>query len=281
MWVLWVKTNNARILVYDIETAPALGLFFGRPYEVNIAKIIQQEYVFGFAWQFVGEKKVHTCYIWDYPAYTKPMKFTGGNLQAVLDQLNERIVLGSKLVVQKWADLVSGSHILVGHNSDSFDYRQMHGRVMQFKLEPIIKPQQVDTKKLAKRLGYYESNKLDDLSKRYNHGGKLDHEGIEMWWKCMNGDKKAQAHMVKYNKIDVVKTRELYEDFRPYDERHPNVAIITDQPDVCKVCGLNKGFTSAGYKYTTTTKYRYWVCKNCHHKNRGRKSEKIEKSEYV
>ena len=278
-----MKNTNARILVYDIETAPALGLFFGKPYEVNIAKIIQQEFILGFAWQWVGESKVSTCYIWDFFGYNKPVKFKGNTLAEVLEAHNERIQAGSKEVVRKWCELVNESQILVGHNSDSFDYRQMHGRVMQHKLPPIPKPQQVDTKKLAKRLGYYESNKLDDLSKRFNHGGKLDHEGIEMWWKCMNGDKKAQRHMVKYNKIDVVKTRELYEDFKPYDERHPNMANIADRPEACRLGCEGYGFVSAGWKYTRTGKYRRWKCKNemCSAYNQGRKMEKGEKPEYV
>lgn len=66
-------------LFYDIETAPALGLYFGRPYDVNIAKNIQREYVFGFAWQWNDRKKVESCYIWDFPEYNKPIKFTGNN----------------------------------------------------------------------------------------------------------------------------------------------------------------------------------------------------------
>lgn len=251
-----------RILIYDIETAPAIGLFFGKPYEVNIAKIIQQEYVFGFAWQWLGEKKIHTCYIWDFFRYTK-------------DPTN------SIEVIKKWAELVKEADIIVGHNSDQFDYRQMHGRIVQFKLPPIPKPQQVDTKKLAKRLGYYESNKLDDLSKRFGHGGKLDHEGIELWWKCMNGEKKAQKHMVAYNKVDVEKTRQLYQDFMPYDERHPNMANIAGRPESCPRCGGEKGFLAQGFRMTKTARYRRWQCKACGSYVSERNAEKGERIKYV
>lgn len=276
-----MSLDKVRLLCYDIETSPAIGLYWGRPYEVNIAKTIQHEYVFGFAWKWLGEKKVHTCYIWDFEAYTKPVRFKGHNLASVLEQLDERITAGSKEVLKKWAELATEAQILVGHNSDSFDYKQMNGRLMQYKLPPIPKPLSVDTKKLAKRLGYYDSNKLDDLSKRFNHGGKLDHEGIEMWWKCMNGEVKAQKHMVAYNKVDVEKTMQLYLDFRPYDESHPNMANIADMPDTCRICTENYGFRSSGFKYTRTGRYRRWQCKNCFAYNRGRTTEKTEKVEFV
>ena len=278
-----MQNKNARVLVYDIETAAAIGLFFGKTYDANIAMTVQHEYVMGFAWQWLGESKVNTCYIWDFYGYNKPIKPKDMFLSSVLEAWDERIQAGSKEVVRKWCELVKEAQIIVGHNSDQFDYRQMNGRVMQHKLPPIPKPLQVDTKKIAKRVGYYQSNKLDDLSKRFNHGGKLQHDGIEMWWKCMNGDKKAQRHMVKYNKIDVIKTRELYEDFKPYDERHPNMANLEDRPDACRLGCEGFGFVSAGWKYTRTGKYRRWQCKNdeCRAYNAGRKMEKGEKPEMV
>lgn len=258
------KKPTARILIYDIETCFAIGLFFGRRYEVNIAKIIKDEHLFGFAYQWLGEKKIHTNYIWDYPGFDKPLKPKVMNLEGFLAALEERVRTYEAKVVQHWADRVKEADILIGHNSDSFDYRQMHGRIMQHKLNPIPKPQQVDTKKLAKRLGYYESNKLDDLSKRFKNGGKLSHEGIELWWKCLNNDIKARKHMVKYNKVDVEKTTKLYLDFRPYDERHPNMKQIAGRPTDCAVSGcIDPGFTAEGLKHTKTASYQRWKCKRC------------------
>lgn len=273
--------GKSRTLVYDIETCFAIGVYFGRTYDVNIAKTILPEHLFGFAWQWLGEKKIRTCYIWDFPEFNKPLKFKGGNLESVLEQLKERQDLGSKLVAEKWSELVLNSDILVGHNSDQFDYRQMHGRIVEYGLPPIPKPQQVDTKKIAKRLGYYDSNSLDNLSKRFGHGGKLSHEGIEMWWKCMNGDTKAQKHMVKYNKVDVKKTTDLYLKFRPYDDRHPNIANIEGRPDACPKCGVEGLLWAQGVRYTKTGQYRRWQCKACGSYVSERKQEKTDRPQYV
>lgn len=261
--------TQPRVLIYDIETAPAIGLFFGKPYEVNISKIIQQEYVFGFAWQWLGETKIHTCYIWDFKSFKKNRNFLlGWNIDETQ-------------VVAEWAKQVSSADIIVGHNSDQFDYRQMHGRVVQHKLPPIPKPQTVDTKKLAKRLGYYESNSLDNLSKRFGNGGKLKHEGIELWWKCMNGDEKAMKHMVRYNGVDVKKTTKLYLDFRPYDDRHPNMANIIGRPEACPKCGVEGIMLAQGWRLTKTGRYRRWQCKNCGSYVSERKAEKLEKPRFV
>ena len=89
--------------------------------------------------------------------------------------------------------------------------------------------------------------------------------------------------MVKYNKIDIVKTMDLYNDFKPYDDRHPNMANIADRPEICRLGCEGYGFISAGWKYTRTGKYRRWQCKNdeCRTYNAGRKMEKTEKPEYV
>jgi DNA polymerase elongation subunit (family B) len=263
-----MSQKTTRILTYDIETAPAIGLFFGKPYDVRIAKIIQHEYVFGFAYKWMHEKKIRTCYIWDFPLYkTDPTNCVE--------------------VIKKWAELASSADIILGHNSDQFDYRQMHGRLMLYKIPPIAKPLMVDTKKLQKKISYEPSYKLDDLAQKYGIGRKQKHDGIDLWWDCMAilGFKKAvvkrQKEMVSYNKRDTLITELLYLDQRSYAENHPNIANIEGRPDACPRCGAEGMMISAGYKYTTTGRYRWWQCKECGRKSRGRKAEKTEKPNYV
>lgn len=270
--------NQAKVLIYDIETAPALGLFFGKPYDVNIAKIVQHEYVFGFAYKWSHEKRIRTCYIWDFPSFHKRIKPTSPTLAAFLKAEDVRLSAASKEVLAVWAQLATESNVLLGHNSDQFDYKQMHGRLMQYNLPPIPKPLFVDTKKAAKQLGYYPSNKLDDLVQRFGLGKKLPHNdypnAIDLWWDCMNDITKAKKHMVAYNKVDVEVTERLYERFRPYMHNHPHMGNLTGQPDACKHCGKNEGFVGNGYDYTKTGKFRRFQCKACRGNNRSRKGEK-------
>lgn len=245
-----------RILIYDIETAPAIGLFFGKPYDVNIAKIVQHEYVFGFAYKWLGEEEVHSCYIWDFPKYGQdPKSLTGWTNN-------------SKEVVKAWSDLVKQSDILVGHNSDQFDYKQMFGRLPQYKIPPIPKPQTVDTKKAAKQIGYYPSNSLDNLARMFGLGHKLPHNDypnkIDLWWDCMNNKLRAKKHMVAYNVVDVEVTERLYLRFKPYMTNHPNMKQISGRPTDCAVGGCkDPGFWSQGLRHTKTASYHRWQCKKC------------------
>lgn len=251
----------AKILVYDIETAPAIGLFFGKTWDTSIAKVIQHEYVFGFAYKWVGERSVKSCYIWDFDDYHKDRK----------DPTN---------VLKRWSQLVSAADVIVGHNSDSFDYKQMFGRLVQYNLPPVAKPQTADTKKMAKQIGYYPSNKLDDLSERFGYGNKMHHQGIDLWWDCMQDEMKAKRKMVAYNKRDVELTEKLYLKFRPYSQTHPNMAVIDDRPGACPKCGKEGQMIGAGIIYSSVPKQR-WQCKSCGAYSRSRRTSPGIRSDYV
>lgn len=255
------NSGKVKTLIYDIETAYNVGAYFGRGYEANIAKVIQKGYVLGFAYKFLDEKKIHTCYIWDFPLYKKDPK----------NDIN---------VIKKWIELVEQTHILVGWNSDRFDNRVMYGRLLIHKLPPLAMPQNFDVMKAVKRLAAFDSYKLDDVSESLGHGNKLKTD-IDLWVDCIMGDKKAQKRMVRYNKRDVQVTELDYIDIAPHSKQHPNVANISNQPDVCKWCGENEGFVSNGNDYTKTGTYKRWQCKNCRGNNRSQKGEKNEKPRYV
>jgi len=214
--------ETPKTITYDIETMFNIGTFFGRPYDVNIGKIIQKGYVLGFAWKYLDKKKIHTCYIWDFPLYKKDPK---NDIE----------------VIKKWRELMLDSQIVVGHNSDKFDNRVMYGRMMIHKLPPLALPLSVDTYKAAKKLAAYDSYKLDDISESFGYGNKIK-TSIELWFDCMMGDQKAQKQMVKYNKRDVEVTEKVYLHLKPHITNHPNMATLQGTPDVCRSCGLNVGF---------------------------------------
>ena len=247
---------KSSIMIYDLESTPHMGLYFGRAYDVNIAKTVKTGYVMGFAWKFLGEKKAHSCYIWDFPLYKKQPR---NDIE----------------VIKKWVELVQKSSVLVGHNSDSFDNKVMMGRVMVHKLPPIALPQTVDTKKAIKRIARFDSNKLDDLGEMFGIGRKIKTD-IDLWWDCMQGVKKAQALMVEYNKQDVYLTEELYLLERSYMVNHPNMANIEDRPNACPKCLAEDGFWAQGFRITKTAKYRRFQCKSCgsYVSNRGKSPER-------
>lgn len=230
-----------QFIVYDIETAPRVGLFFGNTWNANIAKVTDEGYVMGFSWKPIG-KSVKSCYIWDFKLYKK-------------DPTNDIEV------VKKWIE-IAGGNIMIGHNSRSFDDKVMMARVIKHRLpqpEPFIT---IDTKADLKRVSRNDSNKLDDLGENYGIGRKKDTGGIELWHECMKGDKKAQAKMVRYCEQDVKLTEKLYKHIKPYI-KNPAMNVIQDNPTGCPNCGVSGNMQRRGYKYTATQKYQLYWCKAC------------------
>lgn len=250
-----------RIVTLDIETSPRIGLFFGSTYKPNIGKVIQESHVFGFSWKPLG-RKVQSCYIWDFPLYKK-------------DPTNDIEV------VKKWLEVVSNHHIVVGQNSRQFDDKVMMGRVIVHQLPPPSPFASVDTMADTKRVARYDSNRLDDVAKQYGFGGKAETGGIELWWACLQGDKKAQNKMVKYCERDVILTEKRYLRELPYYKTHPSLSLIRGHMEACPRCGGYK-LQSRGYSYTTSNKYQRFQCQTCGRWSRKRLAEFTpNKVEYV
>lgn len=258
---------NIMKITLDIETSPRVGLFFGNTYKAQVAKSVQESYVFGFSWKLY-HKKVQSCYIWDFARYKK-------------DPTNDIEV------VKKYIEVATAAGIIIGQNSRSFDDKVMMGRIIIHDLDPPTPFQTIDTKSELQGVARYDQNGLDYVSKLYGHGGKHETGGIDLWWECMDipgfkkGNPLMQRKMVRYCENDVVKTEKKYDrEFRFY-KRHPNMNLITGQTDACPKCGVAAGFTLHGSYFTSTSEFKVWRCSNCGSHPRSRVSEKVEKSRLV
>lgn len=249
------------MIVLDIETSARVGLFFGNTYKASIAKVVQDMYVFGFSWKPLG-KKVRSCYVWDFPLYKK-------------DPRND------VEVIKKWIEVVSEAQVVIGHNSRSFDDKVMMGRVIHHQLPPPLPFATIDTKADLTRVSKNDSNKLDDLGNNYGYGRKQSTGGIDLWWDCMLGEKKAMKKMVSYCERDVKLTEKVYFHERPYI-KHPNLNVINNRPDSCPRCGKD-GTMNAGMKYkaTNTNLYQYYRCKECGGMAKARLAEYKQTEERV
>ena len=258
-----VERHNAPLVFYDIETSFNIGGYFGRKWDTNIAKVIHTGYVLGFAWKVEGEKKIQSCYIWDFPRYKKHPR----------DDVE---------VIKKWVEVVANGGIPVGHNSDKFDNAVMMGRAIVHHLDVQRPAQTIDTIKMARKAGKFDSYKLDDLCEQFGLGRKL-HTDIDLWWDCMQGIPKAQKQMVKYNKRDVDLTEKLYRYLLPYAPIAPNRATIEGKPTACPKCGVDRPnlMLSKGFTYTKTGVYRSWTCKACGSRVKSRTPEKAARPEFV
>jgi hypothetical protein len=81
-------------------------------------------------------------------------------------------------------------------------------------------------------------NKLDYVAPLLGLGGKVKHEGLDMWIAVMNGDPKARAKMARYCAGDVRLLEAVYDRVRPYIRNHPHMG--TTQPMDCGACGSSR-----------------------------------------
>jgi hypothetical protein len=225
--------NKPNILLLDVETTPNLGYVWGK-YEQNVL-------------EFTEESEL-LCYVG---------KFIDGKI--IIDDRRK----GYKPMVKRLWNLLDKADIVVAHNGDQFDVRKINAAFLQCGLPPPSPFKTVDTKKVAKRYFFLNSNKLDDLGKLLKVGQKMKHQGFSLWTGCLAGDPESWKTMLDYNVQDVILLEKIYLILRPWITNHPNFVTYTGTSS-CPKCGSDKS-THSKYRYlssgTTKDQRRCDTCK--------------------
>lgn len=210
-----VEVKKPKILYLDLESAPSVVVAFNR-FKVNISQdnvLREGGWLISYAYKWVGDKEVK------------------GNVLTPDEALNAD---DSGLLMELW-ELVEQADAIVYHNGLNFDLPLLKARMLVQGLPPIRKVKSIDTLQLVKEFKL-NSNKLNSLGKQLDIGSKLDHEGIQIWIKCMEGDPEALQHMLNYNKVDIELLEEVYNTIKPYSTRHPNLAVYYGDKPRCNIC---------------------------------------------
>ena len=205
-----------KILYIDIETAPNLSYIWGQ-FEQNAIDHLQEWTLLGFAYAW-NDGPVHTVY--------PPDTTTASELPTT-----EVALLHEAHALFEEADVV------IAHNGDRFDIRKMNAKFIEHNFPPPAPYLSVDTKKIASRVGMFNSNSLDNLGSKLGLGKKMKHEGWPMWEGCLAGEPKWWKKMAKYNKRDITLLRDLYKRLQPWDNRAPNFGNGVDE---CSKCGSKR-----------------------------------------
>ena len=240
----------AKVLFYDIETAPNLAYVWGH-YDQNVVSQLREWYVLCFSYKWEGQKTTKVVSLPDFPEIYKA------------DSENDTAVVGALWKLFDEADIV------VAHNGDRFDMRKANARFVYHNLKPPAMPQQIDTLKIARKYFMFNSNKLGDLGEHLGLGNKEATGGFGLWAGCMRGDEKSWRIMKKYAKQDVDLLQDVYERLRPWMTNHPNRALIDNRPDACPTCG-HWELIKRGYRNNKTTQYARFQCKACNSYCRAR-----------
>jgi hypothetical protein len=240
-------------LIWDLESAPILGWAWEKR-DTDLVGIKQDWYLLSVAWKWLGESRVRSIALPDYPLYET-------------DPTNDLEL------VKATRDLLDEADIAVGHNSIAFDSRKMRSRMIYHGLRPPSPYREVDTLLEARRAGKFTDNSLAALGASLTTEEKASTGGFSLWTRCMDGDPTAWARMRKYNMQDVRVTESLYLVLQPWIKTHPNMALIAERPEACPKCGVEGQMQARGYALTNVAKRRRYQCQACGAWSQGRKIE--------
>ncbi len=201
-----------------------------------------------FSYKWLGEQKIHTHALNDYPGYKK-------NLEDDYHLVND---------LHK---LFYAADILIAHNGDRFDIRKANARFIKYGLKPPSPSKSIDTLKAARKYFQFESNRLNDLGAYLGLGKKLPTTGFDLWRRTMAGETKAWDLMKRYNRRDVVLLEKVYLKLRPYMATHPNLGLYQDRP-CCPAC-QSMNVQRRGVIVSAARKYVRYQCQSCGNWNKG------------
>lgn len=195
------------------------------------------------AWKWLGQKRVCSASVLDDPA------------RFAKDYSDDYVV------TKALHDVIQQASVIVGHNVDAFDLKEINARCIAHGLDPLPKALTVDTLKLARSRFRFPSNDLRNLArflKLNTSKGKSP-----MWDLVSSGDEKEIKRCIKYNKADVVVLEELYLMLRGWQtglraspQRHNQSKELTLS---CSVCG-HWDMQSRGRGFSKALEYRRFVC---------------------
>jgi len=230
---------GARILAFDIETSPTLCYTWDFwKASIHPEQILEDSRVLCWAAKWVG------C---DGVLYRRSK-----------DWRNDRDI------VAELSELLGSADIVVAHNGKSFDVARVWARMAHHEIQPPPPFKVVDTVLLARSAFNFPHNSLAGLARYLEIGAKAEHEGFGLWVKCMADDADAWGRMEAYNIQDVLLLEEVYQRLRPYDKKHPNVALYYDDCDLrCVRCGAKALKESASPAYTAISEFPLFQCESC------------------
>jgi len=183
-----------KVLMLDIEVAPNLATVWGI-YKQNIAinQLLETSRVLCYAAKWQGDKQL----LFESEHSAKPKTAHEDMIWYLWELLNE-------------ADVVCH------YNGDNFDIPLINREFLKYGYPPPSRYKSIDLLKTVRKNFRFTSNKLDHVCDELGLGRKAQHEGHELWLKCMDGDDRAWKTMEKYNKQDVVLLEKLYDKVLPW-----------------------------------------------------------------
>lgn len=228
-------SNKPKILLLDIETSPNLVYTWGLwNQNIGINQIEETSKVICFSAKWLGTSKNSTMFY------------------SVQD--------GHDVMMKAAWDLLDQADAVMHYNGTTFDIPHLNREFLEAKMGPPSPYQNVDLYRLSKKFKF-QSRKLEHVSKQLGFEGKVQHEGFNLWRKCLYGDEKAWKAMERYNRRDVTLMEEMYEVLLPWIPGLPNRRLY-DADAGCPRCGSTH-IQRRGISRTATSIFQQYQCQVC------------------
>lgn len=234
--------SKARVLVFDIETAPMLAYVWGRREQnISVSQIKKDWFIIAWSAKWLGDPASKVMYY---------------------DQRNASKIENDKAILQPLWKLLDEADIVVTQNGKNFDCKKVNARFIFHGMKPPSPYAHLDTLQIARYAAQFTSNSLDYLTDTLcTQYKKLKNSGMPLWDGCLAGKPEAWAEMKRYNINDVLSTEELYMKLRAWAPMTaPYIYSVHDRQ--CGVCGKN-GIESNGTRKTKKAHYYRLRCKHC------------------
>ena len=231
-----------KILVLDIEWRPTKAYVWGA-WQENILpeKIIEHGGLLCVGAKWVGEKEVYVFTEWE---------------------------LGHREMLERIRQMQSDADCTVGYNSAKYDVPKLEGEYVLNKMKFPPPVAHIDLMKSIKKMGFFMA-RLGFIGPFLGIGKKLEHEGMALWTKVIDGDEKAREKMKKYCAQDVNMTERLYRRIQPYIKNHPRLVEGNDNCPACQSTHYQKRGWTPGRYYRT----QRLQCVDCGHWFQGEKTK--------
>lgn len=240
-----IYAKKPNVLVLDIETSPIIVSSW-RIHKVilNADNVIRDWHLLTYAVKWLFEPEIYSG-----------------------RQTSKEAIKGddSRIANDVWG-FVEKADVIIAHNGVRFDIPKLNTRFFANNIMPPSPFVQIDTLKVFQSQMLNTSNKQGELCKKYGFSQKVEHEGIEMWHKCINGDEEALKKMEEYNKGDILGLEELYVAVRPWIKSHPNMSLfyndVKSHSGECR-CGSTDLVELGSFYTTSVNRYKSYRCNNC------------------
>jgi len=248
--------NKPHITVFDVESSPSKGYYFGRNFETNIIKVLEYETIICVSYWDSKTDKVKNLAQWDFKGWKKG-------------------IWCDKELVKAFREIIIKYDMIVGQNSDQFDIKLFNARLAFHNIEPLPEAKTFDTKKIAKSKLKLPSYSLETMAHFFGLGGKYHHSGMDMWFNSRDGDVKAQKEMTKYCNIDVIRTKDVFLRLLPFMKPFTDYTRLDKDVINCSnpLCLSKNMVISKRRRVVGGIKIQY-QCKDCHRYTTDNKIEK-------